>query len=74
VTGGASLVTSAGLAARVARIARPLINISENTVRRIGAGTAGAAIGGGTGAGLAQAFDPKEDIVAEVTRGTLQGV
>ena len=73
VTGGASLVTSAGLAARVARIARPLINISENTVRRIGAGTAGAAIGGGTGAGLAQAFDPKEDIVAEVTRGTLQG-
>lgn len=73
VTGGASLATSAGLAARVARIARPLINISENTVRKIGAGTAGAAIGGGTGAGLAQAFDPKEDIVREITRGTLQG-
>jgi len=73
VTGGASLAASAGLAARVARLARPLINISANTVSKIGAGTAGAAIGGGTGAALAQTFDPKEDIVREVTRGVLQG-
>ena len=73
VTGGGSLVASAGLAARVASLSRPLLNISANTVRKIGAGTAGAAIGGGTGAALAQTFDPKEDIVREVTRGALQG-
>jgi|DEB0MinimDraft_10_1074344.scaffolds.fasta_scaffold09389_2 hypothetical protein len=73
VTGGTSLAASAGLAARVARMARPLLNISANTVSKIGAGTAGAAVGGGTGAALAQAFDPKEDIVREVTRGALQG-
>lgn len=73
VTGGGSLAASAGLAANVARLSRPLLNISANTVRKIGAGTAGAAVGGGTGAALAQTFDPKEDIVREVTRGALQG-
>lgn len=73
VTGGGSLVASAGLAARVASLSRPLLNISANTVRKIGAGTAGAAVGGGTGAALAQTFDPRDDIVKEVTRGALQG-
>ena len=73
VTGGGSLVASAGLAARVASLSRPLLNISANTVRKIGAGTAGATIGGGTGAALAQTFDPRDDIVKEVTRGALQG-
>ena len=65
-SGGSSLALTATMAARVARLARPLLNISANTVGKIGRATTGAAIGGGTGAGIAQAFDPKEDIVKEV--------
>ena len=72
-SGGASLAVTATMAARIARLARPLLNISANTVGKIGRATAGAAIGGGTGAGIAQAFDPKEDIVKEVARGAFQG-
>jgi hypothetical protein len=73
ITGGGSLVATAGLAARVARIARPLLNISAGTVRKIGFATAGAAAGGGTGAAIAQAWDPKESIVKEIARGAAQG-
>jgi hypothetical protein len=73
VTGGGSLIATAGLAARVARIARPLLNINANTVRKIGYATTGAAAGGGTGAAVAQAWDPKESIVKEVARGAAQG-
>ena len=72
-SGGSSLALTATMAARIARLARPLLNISANTVGKIGRATTGAAIGGGTGAGIAQAFDPKEDIVKEVARGALQG-
>lgn len=72
-SGGSSLALTAASAARIARIARPLLNISANTVGKIGRGTLGAAVGGGTGAAVAQAFDPKESIVREVARGTLQG-
>ena len=59
--------------ARVARLARPLINISNAQVGKIGRATVGAALGGGSGAAIAQSFDPKEDIVKEVARGALQG-
>ena len=72
-SGGSSLALTATMAARVARLARPLLNISASTVGKIGRATTGAAIGGGTGAGIAQAFDPKEDIVKEVARGAFQG-
>ena len=70
------------LLSRVARFSRPLLNISQKTVDGIaksrkvgivGTGTAGAAAGGATGAALSQVFDPREDIVREVTRGALQG-
>ena len=72
-SGGSSLALTATSAARIARIARPLLNISSNTVGKIGRATLGAAAGGGTGAALAQTFDPKEDIVKEVARGALTG-
>ena len=72
-SGGSSLALTAVSAARIARIARPLLNISAGTVGKIGRASLGAAAGGGTGAAVAQAFDPKENIVREVARGTLQG-
>ena len=72
-SGGSSLALTAISAARIARIARPLLNISANTVGKIGRATVGAAAGGGSGAAIAQAFDPKEDIVKEVARGAIQG-
>ena len=73
VTGGGSLVAAAGLAARTARLVRPLLNISANTMSKIGAATAGAGAGGAIGAGVAQTFDPRESIVREVARGAAQG-
>ena len=72
-SGGSSLALTATAAARVARLARPLINISNAQVGKIGRATVGAALGGGSGAAIAQSFDPKEDIVKEVARGALQG-
>lgn len=71
-TGGSSLAGTGLMAARVARIARPLLNLSKNKQRLIG-GVAGAGLGGGAGAAISQTFDPKESIVREVARGTAQG-
>ncbi len=71
-TGGSSLVGTGLMAARVARIARPLLNLSKNKQRLIG-GVTGAGVGGGAGAAISQTFDPKESIVREVARGTAQG-
>jgi hypothetical protein len=71
-TGGTSLVGTGLMAARVARIARPLLNLSAKKQKFIAA-TAGAGIGGGAGAAIAQTFDPRESIVKEVARGTAQG-
>ena len=73
VTGGGSLVAAGALAARTARLVRPLLNISANTMQKIGYATAGAGIGGAAGAGIAQTFDPRESIVKEVARGAAQG-
>jgi len=72
-TGGSSLIGTAAMAARVARIARPLLNLSARQVAKIGSGVVGASLGGGSGAAIAQTFDPKEDIVKEVARGAFQG-
>ena len=71
-TGGSSLVGTSIAAARIARIARPLLNLSKNK-QKILAGVTGAGIGGGAGAAISQTFDPKESIVREVARGTAQG-
>src|SRR5210317_1256259 len=54
ISGGSSLALTATMAARVARIARPLLNISAGTVGKIGRATVGAAAGGGSGAAIAQ--------------------
>ena len=72
-TGGSSLIGSAAMAARVARLARPLLNLSARQVAKMGSGVVGASLGGGSGAAIAQAFDPKENIVKEVARGAFQG-
>tara|TARA_R100001369_G_scaffold2956_2_gene9603 strand:+ start:6543 stop:9185 length:2643 start_codon:yes stop_codon:yes gene_type:complete len=73
VSGGGSLVAAGALAARTARIVRPLLNVSAKTMQKIGYASSGAAIGGGAGAGIAQTFDPRESIVKEVARGAAQG-
>jgi hypothetical protein len=72
-TGGSSLIGTAAMAARIARIARPLLNVSARQVAKMGSGVVAASVGGGSGAAIAQTFDPKEDIVKEVARGTAQG-
>ena len=72
-TGGSSLIGTAAAATRIARLVRPLINLSSRQVAKMGSGTVGAALGGGSGAAIAQTFDPKEDIVKEVARGAAQG-
>ena len=72
-TGGGSLIGTAAAATRIARLVRPLINLSSRQVAKMGSGTVGAALGGGSGAAIAQTFDPKEDIVKEVARGAAQG-
>ena len=71
-TGGSSLIGTGLAAARVARIARPLLNLSAKKQKFVAA-TAGAGLGGGAGAAIAQTFDPRESIVKEVARGVAQG-
>lgn len=51
--------------ARVARYSKPLITAAKTAI--------GAGVGGGTGAAISQTFDPKEDIVKEVTRAAAEG-
>jgi len=61
-TGGLGLPA---LAARAGMLARPfLIQLAKSS--------AGSAFGGGTGAGIAQTFDPKEDIVKEIGRAAFE--
>jgi hypothetical protein len=62
-TGGLGLPA---LAARAGMLARPfLVQLAKSS--------AGSAFGSGTGAGVAQTFDPKEDIVKEVGRAAFEG-
>jgi hypothetical protein len=51
--------------ARVGKYARPLITAAKTAI--------GAGVGGGTGAAISQTFDPKEDIVKEITRAAGEG-
>ena len=45
MTGGGSLIGTGALATRTARLVRPLLNISANTMQKIGYATAGAGLG-----------------------------
>ena len=62
-TGGLALP---GLALRAGMLARPfLTQLAKSSI--------GAGVGGGTGAAVAQTFDPKEDVVKEILRATTEG-
>jgi len=62
-TGGLALP---GLALRAGMLARPfLTQLAKSSI--------GAGVGGGTGAAVAQTFDPKEDVVKEILRASTEG-
>jgi len=61
--GGASLP---GIAIRGGMLAKPFIKALLKS-------SAGAAAGGGTGAAVAQTFDPKENVVNEIVRAATEG-
>ena len=62
-TGGLGLPA---LALRGGMLARPFLTKLAQT-------SLGSGVGGATGAGLAQTFDPKDDIVREILRGGVEG-
>jgi hypothetical protein len=62
-TGGLALPA---IAARGAILARPFLT-------RLAQSALGSGLGGATGAGVSQVFDPKDDIVREMVRGGLEG-
>jgi len=51
--------------ARVAKYSKPLIKAAKTAI--------GAGVGGGAGAAISQTFDPKEDIIKEITRAAAEG-
>ena len=62
-TGGLALP---GLALRAGMLARPfLTQLAKSSI--------GAGVGGGTGAAVAQTFDPREDVVKEILRASMEG-
>ena len=63
LTGGLALPA---LAARGAILARPFLT-------RLAQSSLGSGLGGATGAGVSQVFDPKDDIVREMVRGGVEG-
>tara|TARA_R100001079_G_scaffold103030_2_gene68708 strand:- start:1010 stop:3415 length:2406 start_codon:yes stop_codon:yes gene_type:complete len=62
-TGGLALP---GLAIRGTMLARPFLT-------QLAKSSLGAGVGGGTGAAVAQTFDPKEDVVKEILRASTEG-
>ena len=63
LTGGLALP---GLALRTSMLARPFLTQLAKSSLASGAG-------GGTGAGISQLFDPKDDITREILRGATEG-
>jgi len=55
-----------GLAARAGMLARPFL-------MQLGKSSVASGIGGGAGAAVAQTFDPREDVVKEITRAATEG-
>jgi hypothetical protein len=51
--------------ARVAKYSKPLIKAAKTAI--------GAGVGGATGAAISQTFDPKDDIIKEITRAAAEG-
>ena len=62
-TGGLALPA---LVARAGFLARP-------TLMALAKSSLGSGVGGATGAGIAQTFDPKDDIAREILRGGMEG-
>ena len=62
-TGGLALPA---LAVRGGILARPFLT-------RLAQSSLGSGVGGATGAGVSQVFDPKDDIVREIVRGGVEG-
>ena len=62
-TGGLALPA---LVARAGFLARP-------TLMALAKSSLGSGVGGATGAGIAQTFDPKDDITREILRGGMEG-
>jgi hypothetical protein len=63
LSGGLALPATA---ARVGFLARPfLMQLAKSSF--------GSAAGSGTGAAVAQTFDPKDDVVKEVVRASIEG-
>ena len=54
------------LAVRGTMLARPFLT-------QLAKSSLGAGVGGGTGAAVAQTFDPKEDVVKEILRASTEG-
>ena len=63
-TGGATILPT---------LARTAGMLSMPFLKRLAITAGGSAVGGGAGAGLAQTFDPREDILQEIARGAMEG-
>ena len=63
-TGGATVLPS---------LARTAGMLSMPFLKRLAITAGGSAVGGGTGAGLAQTFDPKRRCIQEIARGAMEG-
>ena len=63
-TGGATILPT---------LARTAGMLSKPFLKRLAITAGGSAVGGGTGAGLAQTFDPREDVLQEIARGAMEG-
>ena len=63
-TGGATVLPT---------LARTAGMLSKPFLKRLALTAGGSAVGGGAGAGLAQTFDPREDILQEIARGAMEG-
>jgi hypothetical protein len=63
-TGGATVLPT---------LARTAGMLSKPFLKRLALTAGGSAVGGGTGAGLAQTFDPREDVLQEIARGAMEG-
>ena len=67
--GGAALTGGLSAPASIARIAM----ISKPFLKQLLKSSAGAGVGSGTGGGVAQIIDPKDDMVKEIIRASIEG-
>ncbi len=67
--GGAALTGGLSAPASIARIGM----ISKPFLKQLLKSSAGAGVGSGTGGGVAQIIDPKDDMVKEIVRASIEG-